>query len=157
MWMGGPVPLGYRVIDRKLIIDAAEAKTVRSIMEQYLMVKSVPTLAGLLCDAGVVTKVQMMRDGSTRGGIPFTRGPLYHLLKNRVYRGETVHKDKIYPGEHQPIVDANLFDRVQRMLADRAGDQHRWQRASVPSMLTGVIRDGEIGRASCRERVLQVV
>ncbi len=146
MWMGGPVPLGYRVIDRKLIIDAAEAKTVRSIMEQYLMVKSVPTLAGLLCDAGVVTKVQMMRDGSTRGGIAFTRRPLYHLLKNRVYRGETVHKDKVYPGEHQPIVDADLFDRVQRMLADRAGGQHRRQRASVPSMLTGVIRDGE-GRA----------
>jgi site-specific DNA recombinase len=146
MWMGGPVPLGYRVIDRKLIIDADEAKTVRWIMEQYLIVQSVPILAGLLRDAGVVTKVQTMRDGSTRGGIPFTRGPLYHLLKNRVYRGETVHKDKVYPGEHQAIVEADLFDRVQQMLTDRAGDQHRRQRASEPSLLTGMIRDGE-GRA----------
>jgi site-specific DNA recombinase len=146
MWMGGPVPMGYRVIDRKLIIDADEAKTVQWIMEQYLIVQSVPTLAGLLRDAGVVTKVQTMRDGSSRGGIPFTRGPLYHLLKNRVYRGETIHKDKVYPGEHQAIVDADLFDRVQQMLTDRAGDQHRRQRASEPSLLTGMIRDDE-GRA----------
>jgi site-specific DNA recombinase len=155
MWMGGPVPPGYRIEDRKLIVDEAEAKTVRSIMAHYLIARSVPNLADILRDAGIVTKVQTMRDGSTRGGIAFTRGPLYHLLKNRIYRGEIVHKDKVYPGEHKPIVDAALFDKVQQMLADRAGDQHRRQRASAPSLLTGMIRDGGGRAMSPRHAVKQ--
>ena len=146
MWMGGPVPLGYRVENRQLLIDEAEAKTVRSIMEQYLSIRSVPKLILALADAGIVTKVQNMRDGSVRGGIPFTRGPVYHLLKNRIYRGKIVHKDKVYPGEHQAIIDQNLFDKVQQALAESAGDQHRRPRASAPSLLTGMIRDAK-GRA----------
>ena len=146
MWMGGPVPLGYRVENRQLLIDEAEAKTVRSIMEQYLSIRSVPKLIQALTNAGIVTKVQNMRDGSVRGGIPFTRGPLYHLLKNRIYCGEIVHKDKVYPGEHQAIIDQDLFDKVQQALAESAGDQHRRPRASAPSLLTGMIRDAK-GRA----------
>ncbi len=146
MWMGGPVPLGYRVENRLLVIEEAEAKTVRWIMERYLSLRSVPQLILTLTDAGIITKVQNMRDGSVRGGIPFTRGPVYHLLKNRIYRGEIVHKDKVYSGEHQAIVAQELFDKVQQALAVSAGDQQRRPRASAPSLLTGMIRDAK-GRA----------
>lgn len=153
MWMGGPVPLGYRVENRQLIIDEAEAKTVRWIMDQYLSVRSVPKLILALADAGIVTKIQNMRDGSVRGGIPFTRGPVYHLLKNRIYRGEIVHKDKVYPGEHRAIIDQDLFDKVQQALVESAGDQHRRPKASALSLLTGMIRDAKDRAMSPRHAV----
>ena len=141
MWMGGPVPLGYRVEDRKLVVDDTEAATVRQVMQLYLDHASVPALVEDLKSRGIVTKRQSMRDGSKRGGIAFTRGPLYHLLKNRIYVGEITHKDKTYPGEHKAIINADLFEAVQMRLADNVRDQQRGTRSSHPSLLTGMIRD----------------
>jgi site-specific DNA recombinase len=141
MWMGGPVPLGYDVQNRKLIVNEAEAETVRHIMRRYLELGSVRALLDDLRRSGIVTKVQTMRDGSKRGGLPFARGPLYHLLKNRIYRGEIGHKGQRYPGEHQASVDAALFDAVQAMLAANIGDRRASKHAASPSLLTGIIRD----------------
>ena len=116
IWMGGPVPLGYEVIDRKLVAVPEEAERVRRIMRRYLEVRSVPALIGVLHREGIVTKVQQRTSGPHRGGVPFGRGSLFHLLKNPIYRGKIVHKDQVYEGEHEAIVDEELWDAVQAQL-----------------------------------------
>jgi len=142
MWMGGCIPLGYRVEARKLLIDYTEAVNVRHIFERYLELRSVASLLEDLRESGVVTKRQVMRDGSIRGGKSFTRGALYYFLKNRIYRGEIVHHDKVYPGEHQPVITAALFDAVQELLASNIGDRRSGKHFRSPSLLAGMIRDG---------------
>src|SRR4051794_39674570 len=84
LWMGGPVPLGYEVRERKLVVNEAEAETVRHIMRRCCELNSVRELVSELRRAGVVTKVQKRVSGPHKGGIPFARGALYHLLKNRI-------------------------------------------------------------------------
>src|SRR6218665_2184256 len=84
IWMGGPVPLGYDVVDRKLVINEAEAETVRHIFRRYLELGSVRELMAALAREDVRSKVMTMRDGSKRGGCHFVRGPLYCLLKNPI-------------------------------------------------------------------------
>jgi len=141
MWMGGPVPLGYAVQDRKLVVVPGEAKTVRMIMQRYQESDSVRTLVEDLRRAGVVSKRRVMRDGSVRGGVPFRRGALAWLLSNRIYVGETVHKDTAYPGQHEAIVSRELFDAVQAKLADRTTPQSTGSQRRCVSLLAGMIRD----------------
>src|SRR5436853_580141 len=88
LWMGGPVPLGYDVQDRKLLVNEAEAGTVRHIMQRYCDLSSVRELVEELAAAGLRTKIQRRTSGPHRGGVPFRRGTLFHLLKNRIYLGE---------------------------------------------------------------------
>ncbi|MDP9412558.1 MAG: recombinase family protein [Pseudomonadota bacterium] len=143
IWMGGTVPLGYDARDRKLIVNWAEAQTVRLIMRRYLELGSVRELIKDLERRGIRTKVQQMRDGSTRGGGSFAKGPLYHLLKNRVYLGEIVHHEKSYPGEHQPLVDPILFKEVQALLAQNAAQRSSGGGYRHVSLLAGMIRDAQ--------------
>jgi site-specific DNA recombinase len=98
LWMGGQPPLGYDVQDRKLTVNPAEAKTVRSIFRRYLDLKAVRLLKADLDAQGIVSKRRKAADGSSYGGKPIARGALYLMLQNRIYRGEIVHKDKAYPG-----------------------------------------------------------
>src|SRR3546814_16059117 len=121
MWMGGPVPRGYDVSERKLVVKEAEAETVRSIFKRYLEVGNVRELMAVLNEEGIRTKQQR----SSRGGIPFGRGALYHLLTNRLYRGEVTHRDQVYPGEHQAIVYEALWNAVHARLACNATDPKR--------------------------------
>ena len=104
-------------------------------MERYLKIRSVPALIISLSNHAIVTKLQTMRDGSTRGGVSFTRGPIYHLLKDKIFRGQIVQKDTVYPGEHQAIIDHELFDQVQKVLADSAGDKRRRPRVQRTSLV----------------------
>lgn len=143
IWMGGPVPLGYDVVDRKLVINATEAQLVCHIMQRYLELGSVKSLISELDRIGVRTKVQKRASGPHKGGCPFRRGTLYHLLSNRIYLGEIVHKGESYPGEHQPIVPAELWHAVQRALANRSQGGTSSGRARYPSLLVGMVRDGE--------------
>jgi site-specific DNA recombinase len=117
IWMGGSVPLGYRVENRKLIVDSDEAATVRMIFERYLELGSMPALLAELHDKSVRTRLRQNTSGPI-GGVPYTRGPLGYLLKNRVYLGEIVHKDQCYPGEHVAILDRALFDAVRARMAE---------------------------------------
>ena len=98
---GGPVPLGYRVENKKLVPDPVEAETVRMIFARYLGLGSLTALIAELDRTGTVTKVSPRRDGSVRGGIRFGKGGLAALLKNRCYVGEVVHKGRHFPGEHR--------------------------------------------------------
>ena len=116
MWMGGQPPLGYDVQDRKLVVNTEEAETVRHIFRRYRELKSVRLLKADLDAHGIVSKARKAADGSAYGSKPLARGALYLMLQNRIYRGETVHKDKSYPGEHDTIVEERLWNEVQAIL-----------------------------------------
>jgi DNA invertase Pin-like site-specific DNA recombinase len=146
LWMGGPVPLGYEVRERKLVVKESEAELVRHIMRSYLKVGSVIELAEQLNREGYRTKVQSRASGPHRGGCHFRRGTLFHLLSNQVYLGKTVHKKEYFDGEHEPIVPLELWDRVQAALAERASGPSRRLKAAHSSLLVGMLVDGE-GRA----------
>jgi DNA invertase Pin-like site-specific DNA recombinase len=112
MWMGGAVPLGYRVDNRKLVINAEEAETVRQIFRFYLEAGSVRRLKEKLDELGILTGTRTRRDGTSSGGKPFTRGHLYWLLSNPIYAGNIRHKEKIAKGQHQ-----NLWRRIENFRA----------------------------------------
>jgi site-specific DNA recombinase len=114
IWMGGWVPFGYHLDERKLLIEPKEAEIVRLIFRLYLELGSMPRLLIELRRRGVRTRV---RQASNRqvGGIPFTLGPLCYLLNNRVYLGDISHKGVIYPGEHEAILDRTTFEAAQAL------------------------------------------
>jgi len=143
LWMGGPVPLGYEVVERKLVPVPAEAEQVRYIMRCYVESTSANALITHLAQEGIRTKVQRRSSGPHRGGIPFRRGSLFHLLKNPVYRGMTVHKGKTYPGEHEPIVDQDLWDALQARLAAKAPPRKRHTNDRHDALLEGLLTDPE--------------
>ena len=145
MWMGGPVALGYQVEERKLVVVPEEAETVRHIMRRYLESQNVFDLLDQLQRDRVVSKIVKGRDGSIRGGVPFRRGALYHLLANHTYLGLTVHKAKVYQGQHDAIVDAELFEAVQVKLAERTNPRTSTKARRCVSLLAGMIHD-ELGR-----------
>ncbi|WP_340587291.1 recombinase family protein [Erythrobacter alti] len=104
MWMGGPVPLGYDLDDRKLLPHPTEAAQVRLIFERYVALRSISALAEDLAGRGIRTRLRTYRDGQTKGGIHFTKGPLALLLKNPIYLGKVRHDGELYEGEHEQIV-----------------------------------------------------
>jgi len=142
MWMGGRVSLGYDVVDRRLVANEPEAATVRYIFERYLQMPSVRALKEALDSEGIVTKRADTRTG-VRGGQPFGRGGLFHMLSNPVFIGKTRHRDKIYDGEHDAIVPQELWDAVQHKLQHQSAD--RAATGMGKAFLTGLIRD-EHGR-----------
>ena len=146
MWMGGPLPLGYDVENRRLIINPHEAEVVRQIYQRYLELGSVVELADDLNAKGYKTKVQIRASGPHRGGCAFRRGTLYHLFANPIYRGQIVHKGEVYPGEHEPIVPEDLWQAVQDKLKANASGTSRRLRGQQPSLLTGILKDSQ-GRA----------
>ncbi|MFT7572342.1 MAG: site-specific DNA recombinase [Paracoccaceae bacterium] len=116
LWMGGPVPLGYESRERTLVINDAEAKTVRSIFRLYLELGSVRCVKEEADRLGLVSKKRTRPGGNVTGGVSFTRGRIYHLLSNPVYVGEIRHKTQTYPGQHPAIIDRTTFDAVREKL-----------------------------------------
>ena len=147
MWMGGTIPLGYDVRDRKLIVNEAEADTVRLIFARYLALGCVSSLRAELDRNGVRSKQRILTSGRILGGCSFGRGALYHLLRNRIYRGEVVHQGIAYPGEHSAIVDEDLWNTVQAKLS---GNLTRRRQARIESgaVLGGLIFDDRGNRMS---------
>ncbi len=147
MWMGGNVPLGYDLKHRKLVVNEAEAKTVRLIFERYLDLGCVMALRTELERLGIRSKRRVTEAGRERGGASFSRGALYHLLKNRVYRGETVHKGTPHAGEHEAIIAQELWDAVVAKLAAQ-GVERRRERVASGALLIGRIFDDRGNRMS---------
>jgi site-specific DNA recombinase len=140
MWMGGVVPLGYRVKDRKLVVVPEEAERVRLIFDRYRELRSLPALQRDLRERGVVTRRRTLASGRTIGGIPFLVGALVSLLRNRTYLGEIKHRGKSYPGEHGAIVEKDVFDAVQNILdANRRGHREHWRKSEA--LLIGKLFD----------------
>lgn len=145
MWMGGSVPLGYEVKDRKLVVVPEEAERVRMIFERYLALGSVLVLAESLKAEGIRSKVRTSRTGKQYGNAHFSRGALYLMLQNRIYLGEVMHKGKAYPGEHQAIIDLDLFNRAAALLRQNRNNHVNGVHADEPSLLIGKLYDG-LGR-----------
>jgi len=141
LWMGGLPPLGYDVDDKKLVINPPEAETVRAIYSRYAELGSVRLLKEELDRNGVVSKIRHDKHGRQTGGKPLARGALYLMLQNRIYRGEIVHKETSYPGEHAAIIDEALWNKVQKRLADNRVERQYGASASEPSLLAGLIYD----------------
>ena len=154
IWMGGSVPVGYRVHHRKLLVNETQADVVRHIMQCYLAVGSVEELVDELQREGYRTEIKTSASGNTSGGVLYSRGMLFRLLTNPVYRGMTVHKDKVYPGEHEAIVSEELWDRVQAVMRGRTQGHSRRLKAKNPSLLVGLLSDGE-GRAMAPSHTLK--
>src|SRR4249920_3727036 len=91
-WVGGPIPLGYRRVDKKLVVAPEEAETVGMIFRRYLELGAMGALMEELDRQGIRTKANRIADGRVRGGIRFGVGPLSHLLKNRFYISEVVYR-----------------------------------------------------------------
>src|ERR1700746_3003304 len=135
MWMGGIVPLGYDASERTLVVNAAEAETVRCIFALYRELGCVRRVKGEADRLGLNTKRSTTADGIERGGKPFSRGHIYNLLSNPIYIGEITHKGQLYPGQHQPLIDAYTWAAVRDQLAANTSDHRRQAKAADPSLL----------------------
>jgi site-specific DNA recombinase len=140
LWVGGPVPLGYAAVDKKILVVAAEAAAVRTIFERYLALGSIRALAEELERQGIRSKPRRLSNGRTVGGKRFGVGALAHLLKNRFYIGEVVYRGEVYRGEHEPILEPALFEAVQGQLAAQAVARRCRLRGS-PAILSGRLFD----------------
>ena len=139
--MGGLVPLGYDVHERRLAINQSEAETVREIFRRYLELGSVRLLMEELNRRGIRSKVRVAKNGKQSGGNPFFRGALYQLLSNPIYLGEIRHKGIRHLGLHAPIVDREPWDATQLLLRRGAGPREPRVRKSAASPLTGRLFD----------------
>ncbi|MGK2911820.1 MAG: recombinase family protein [Sphingobium sp.] len=147
MWMGGPVPLGYAVQDRALVIAPDDAPTVIHIFERYLALGSGAALIEALREDGYRTRVRMHGD-KARGGIPFGRGMLFHILSNPIYIGKVVHHEETHEGEHEAIINMELWDRVQARIAAHRVEQKQRGGRGHSSPLAGLLRDSHGRRMS---------
>jgi site-specific DNA recombinase len=143
MWMGGYPPLGYDAKDRKLVVNEPEAETVRYIFRRYQDLRSVRLLKEHLEAAGIISKQRTAADGRSYGGKPIARGALYLMLQNRIYRGQIVHKDEAYQGDHAPIVDAELWQEVQKTLTANRVNRGTGNVCQQASLLAGLIYDAQ--------------
>ncbi len=141
IFMGGCPPLGYDPKARKLVINEPESITVRFIFTRYLELGSVSKLRTELDTKGITTKSWVSTRGKTMGGGRWYIGPLRHILRNRVYVGEAVHKGAAYPGEHTPIVPHELFEQVQTKLDRNRTAYERKRTVGSSALLTGFIFD----------------
>jgi DNA invertase Pin-like site-specific DNA recombinase len=141
LWMGGRPPLGYDGVDRKLVINPAEAAKVRDIFLRFLAAPSVMALANNLEAAGVQSKSWLGRKGQMLGGGPLGKGALYHLLANEVYRGGIRHREHVYPDCHPAIIDLALWEAVQARLRSGSLDQPTSPKLDAPVLLEGLLFD----------------
>ncbi|QNN64621.1 recombinase family protein [Sphingomonas rhizophila] len=143
IWMGGPVPLGYRLGNRKLLMDDDEAEIVRSIFRRYSELRSVTKLAEELAQQNVRTKVRQYSNGRIAGGVHFQRGSLSQLLQNPIYAGKVPYRAELYDGEHDGIIAERDWAEVQQILASNRHDRKLGKQTRYPSLLTGMISDPE--------------
>ena len=140
LWVGGMVPLGYELDEGKLTIREDEAKIVRRIFQRYLELGSVNRLVTDLGKQGLKSKVRPLSNGATRGGVPFTQGPLFYMLRNRFYIGEVLFKGEILPGPQPPLLDRSLFEAVQAKLTEQWSHRTR-TRQRLTGLLSGLLYD----------------
>lgn len=138
MWMGGRIPLGYKLADRKLLIDQEGAAYVRMLFNRYLELRSVSELIR-----------EINRDSSSKsvGTVearirrPTSRGHLRHILSNPIYIGKLRHRDKLHEGKHEPIITDVVFDSVQVLLAEKIPENRSRFTNRDLHLLTGLVFD----------------
>ena len=146
MWMGGNIPLGYDLKDRKLVINRKEAETVTTIFRLYVDLGAVRKVKAEIDRLKLRTKLHTSESGITRGGLPFRIGHLYTILRNHVYRGEIKHKGEVHAGDHEPVIDQALWDKAQAQLASNIAIRRSGKSSKDPSLLAGLLFDGKGNR-----------
>jgi DNA invertase Pin-like site-specific DNA recombinase len=146
MWMGGNVPLGYDANERTLVINPAEAETVRRIVTLYLQFGCVRRVKQEADRLGLKTKQRSAIDGTERGGKPLSRGHIYRLLANPIYTGQIAHNGQLYPGQHPALIDPETWTAAQDKLATKARRHRSKVDAAEPSLLTGLLTDSDGNR-----------
>ena len=141
MWMGGYTPIGYQPNGRSLTIIEPHAQIVRDIFDRYLRLGNVRLVQNELNSAGIIKPMRLSTTGRSYGGVPFNRSELYNMLGNRVYVGDIVHGDKVWPGLHQPIIDRETFDRTRERLAGHVKGDRSPPNAEQRSLLSGCVAD----------------
>jgi len=141
LWMGGPTPLGFSVKAKKLVIDPAEAETVLSLFRLYGKFGAVDSLLKEANRRRIVSKRRTSRSGTVTGGKPFNRNNLYRLLRNPVYIGRIQHKDEVHPGQHEAIVDDDLWQSTQTQLDRNAKDRREAVNSKSHALLAGLLYD----------------
>ncbi len=141
MWMGGTPPLGYEPNGRSLCIVEKHAAFIRDLFERYATIGNVRLVARSLKDDGVNVPVRVSGTGRPFGGGPFTRGQIYSILRNPIYVGCIRHREKIYPGNHQTIIDDDLWEKVQERLSQSINGRRRKTEARHQSLLAGKLFD----------------
>jgi hypothetical protein len=141
MWMGGNVPLGYDASERTLVINPAEAQTVRRIFALYRELGCVRRVKEEADRLGLRTKCGTTANGAERGGKLFSRGHLYALLSNPICTGRVAHKAELYPGQHPALIDDESWSAVRDQLAANTSDHRRKAKAAEPSLLAGLLVD----------------
>jgi DNA invertase Pin-like site-specific DNA recombinase len=141
MWMGGNVPLGYDLKDRKLVVNPREAEIVRRIYRRYLELGCVRKLMNDLKAKGIRSKRRVSHAGRASGGFLYSRGALYDILRNRLYLGEIAHRGAVYAGEQETIVSKESWDKVQALLEAKGQARRVGLKAKAPSLLAGLLYD----------------
>lgn len=141
IWMGGVVPLGYRVEDRRLVVEDTEARTVRMLFQRYVDTKSITRMVDELAAEGIRTKLRTLVTGRTTGGVPFTRGSLSQLLQNPLYMGKVRHRRELFNGQHEAIIAEDQWNEVQLILSGNRNDRKNGRLINNPSLLTGMLTD----------------
>ncbi len=151
MWMGGRVPLGYKVVERKLVVDEAAAATVRYLFRRYLELGSVTALSAETNEAVRQNNIAAEEQKQQDRALPHRqmgRGQLYHLLSNPIYIGKLRHHDQIYDGEHAGIIEPVVFDAVQTALRTQAPQRRSRSNSRDLHLLTGMVFDDTGDRLS---------
>ena len=139
--MGGNLPLGYDLKERQLVINDREAETVRYLFQNYLDLGAVSALQVRAKEQGIVSKIWVSGGGAKKGGVGYSRGALYYLLRNPLYVGRIAHRGATYDGQHQAIVPQGLWDQVQAMLTENRQVTHRTGAGADSSLLAGRLYD----------------
>jgi len=139
-WSGGMPVLGYTVVQTKLVVDDDEADRVRQIFQMYLEHQSLLDVVKQLNKRGWRTKRWMTKKGTARGGRPFDKNALYQLLTNVAYIGKVKYKDEVHEGEHDAIIDADVFAEVQTLLQRNGRSGGRAVRNKHGALLRGLLR-----------------
>jgi site-specific DNA recombinase len=146
MWMGGTVPLGYDLNERKLIMNPKEAKLVVRLFNLYLELGCVPKVKAWLDEEGIKSKERTSAAGNRSGGASYSRGALYDILSNRIYLGEIHHRGQNHPGEHAAVVSRELWEQVQAQLKSDHQGRRNGLKANSPSLLVGILQDAKGNR-----------
>ena len=141
MWMGGPVPLGYSLVDKLLVVNEEEALFVRHLFERYCKLGCVRSLKEELDQSSIRGRSRLQRDGSTDARA-FSRGGLYAILSRRLYLGEIRHKHEFFEGQHDAIVPADLWHRAQTKLEANRHERRVGKRATNARLLAGMVAVG---------------
>jgi hypothetical protein len=145
-WTGGPPPLGYDIVDRKLVVNDAEAALVRRLFALYLDLHSAVAVARVLNAESQTTKLHVSTKGTSRGARAWDRQSVLHVLRNPLPAGLMPCDGELHDGQHQAIIDQVTYRRVQNMLDEGRRERTRWGR-NPAYILAGIIHCALCGQA----------